>query len=72
MLQGCEQSCVVDGELIEPRLKQSVVEIMVGPKADGTVLQRVRSGLAAHVFFGAGTRDACRDLRLWRRMPANG
>jgi hypothetical protein len=34
-------------ELVQPRLKQSIVEIMVGPNADGATLQRVRDGLAA-------------------------
>lgn len=33
-------------ELNQPRLKQSVVEVMVGPKADADALQRVRDGLA--------------------------
>jgi hypothetical protein len=34
-------------ELIQPRLKPSIVEVMVGPNADAAVLQRVRDGLAA-------------------------
>src|SRR5712675_235683 len=34
-------------ELIQPRLKQTMVEVMVGPKADAGTLQRVRNGLAA-------------------------
>jgi Protein of unknown function (DUF2971) len=34
-------------ELIQPRLKPSVVEVMVGPNADAGVLKRVRDGLAA-------------------------
>jgi hypothetical protein len=34
-------------EIIQPRLKQSVVEIMLGPRADAAILQRVRAGLDA-------------------------
>jgi hypothetical protein len=34
-------------ELAQPRLKQSIVEIMVGPNADRATLQRIRDGLAA-------------------------
>jgi hypothetical protein len=34
-------------ELIQPGLKQSIVEVMVGPKADASALQRVCAGLAA-------------------------
>jgi hypothetical protein len=33
-------------ELVQPRLKTSIVEIMVGPKADAGALKRVRDGLA--------------------------
>jgi len=34
-------------ELAQPRLKQSIVEVMVGPKADDGAVERVRSGLAS-------------------------
>lgn len=34
-------------ELNQPRLKQSLVEVMVGPKADEGAFQRVRDGLSA-------------------------
>jgi hypothetical protein len=34
-------------ELVQPRLRQSIAEIMVGPKADGATLQRVRAGFSA-------------------------
>lgn len=34
-------------ELIQPRLRQSIVEVMVGPKADDGAVERVRKGLAA-------------------------
>ena len=34
-------------ELIQPRLKPSIVEVMVGPNANAALLQRVRDGLAA-------------------------
>jgi hypothetical protein len=34
-------------ELIQPRLKKSIVEVMVGPKADTGALKRVGDGLAA-------------------------
>ncbi len=33
-------------ELAQPRLKQSAVEVMVGPKADAGAVERVREGLA--------------------------
>jgi hypothetical protein len=33
-------------ELLQPRLKQSAIEVMVGPKADTGAVQRVRDGLA--------------------------
>jgi hypothetical protein len=34
-------------ELIQPRLKESIVEVIVGPKADAGTIKRVRDGLAA-------------------------
>jgi hypothetical protein len=34
-------------ELNQPRLKESIVEVMVGPKADEGALRRVRDGLSA-------------------------
>jgi len=34
-------------ELIQPRLKKSIAEVMVGPKADAGAIKRVRDGLAA-------------------------
>ena len=34
-------------ELIQPRLKKSIVGVMVGPKADARAVERVRDGLAA-------------------------
>lgn len=32
-------------EIIQPRLKQSIVEVMIGPKADEGAVERVRTGL---------------------------
>lgn len=34
-------------EIIQPRLKQNIVEVMVGPKAEADTVQRLRDGLAA-------------------------
>jgi hypothetical protein len=34
-------------ELLQPRLKQNIVEVMIGPKADEGAVERVRSGLAS-------------------------
>jgi hypothetical protein len=34
-------------ELIQPRLKQSIAEVMMGPKADQDAQKRVRDGLAS-------------------------
>ncbi|MET4359119.1 hypothetical protein ABIC08_009096 [Bradyrhizobium sp. RT9b] len=34
-------------EIGQPRLKQSIVEVMIGPKADEGAVERVRSGLAS-------------------------
>jgi hypothetical protein len=34
-------------EIVQPRLRQSMVEVMVGPKADADAVKRVRDGLAA-------------------------
>ncbi|MGJ5044152.1 hypothetical protein [Bradyrhizobium sp. HKCCYLRH1062] len=37
-------------ELAQPRLKQSIVEVMVGPNADEGAVERVRAGLASRGF----------------------
>jgi hypothetical protein len=34
-------------ELVQPRLKQSIVEVMVGPKADEVAVERVRTALSS-------------------------
>jgi hypothetical protein len=34
-------------ELIQPRLKKSIVEVMVGPNANAGAIKRLRDGLAA-------------------------
>jgi hypothetical protein len=34
-------------ELAQPRLKQSIVEVMIGPKADEGAVERVAGGLGA-------------------------
>lgn len=40
-------------EIVQSRLKQCIVEVMVGPQADAGALQRVRNGLAVRGVAGA-------------------
>jgi len=45
-------------EIVQSRLKQCIVEVMVGPKAETGALERVRNNLAARRIPGAPVTKA--------------
>jgi hypothetical protein len=61
-------------ELHQPRLKSSVVEVMVGPKADAAAVKRVRDDLAArglkHVTVTQAKAAARQSETLVQRQSA--
>ena len=45
-------------EIVQSRLKQCIIEVMVGPQAEAGALQRVHNGLAARGIPGAPVTQA--------------
>jgi Protein of unknown function (DUF2971) len=56
-------------ELVQPRLRSSLVEVMVGPRADTDAVKRVREGLAARGLKDIPVTQAKPEFRtVFRRL----